>query len=540
MDKPLGDGGNKSLRQTALEEITRVNWVPAIGQNRITGMIENRPDWVVSRQRAWGVPIAVFRNPATEDVIPGPGFAHNDELMNRIETAFQEKGADVWFEDGAKERFLAGLVDDPAQWERVRDVLDVWFDSGSTHAFVLEDPQAFPGLAGIKRHKDGGKDVVMYLEGSDQHRGWFHSSLLESCGTRGTAPYDAVLTHGFVLDEKGQKMSKSQGNVTAPQDVMEKSGADILRLWVAASDYSDDLRIGPDILKNFVETYRKMRNSIRWMLGALAHYTEADFVEVSDMPELEKLMLHRLSEIEPEVRTAYAAYDYAKVVSLLSQFMNTELSAFYFDIRKDALYCDAPSSVRRKAALTVIDEILRATTLWLAPILSFTAEEAWLSRHAENDEESVHLRDFPTIPRQWRNEDVAARWERVKKVRRVVTGALEIERAAKRIGSSLEAAPRVHITDTALAAAVKDVDLAEVAITSAIEVVTIPPPADAFVLPDVPGVAVVFERAEGRKCARSWRITTDVGTDPDYPDLSARDAAAMREIDAAAPSMNTV
>ncbi len=540
MDKPLGDGGNKSLRQTALEEITRVNWVPAIGQNRITGMIENRPDWVVSRQRAWGVPIAVFRNPATEDVIPGPGFAHNDELMNRIETAFQEKGADVWFEDGAKERFLAGLVDDPTQWERVRDVLDVWFDSGSTHAFVLEDPQAFPGLAGIKRHKDGGKDVVMYLEGSDQHRGWFHSSLLESCGTRGTAPYDAVLTHGFVLDEKGQKMSKSQGNVTAPQDVMEKSGADILRLWVAASDYSDDLRIGPDILKNFVETYRKMRNSIRWMLGALAHYTEADFVEVSDMPELEKLMLHRLSEIEPEVRTAYAAYDYAKVVSLLSQFMNTELSAFYFDIRKDALYCDAPSSVRRKAALTVIDEILRATTLWLAPILSFTAEEAWLSRHAENDEESVHLRDFPTIPRQWRNEDVAARWERVKKVRRVVTGALEIERAAKRIGSSLEAAPRVHITDAALAAAVKDVDLAEVAITSAIEVVTTPPPADAFVLPDVPGVAVVFERAEGRKCARSWRITTDVGTDPDYPDLSARDAAAMREIDAAAPSMNTI
>ncbi|MGD9667699.1 MAG: isoleucine--tRNA ligase [Hyphomicrobiaceae bacterium] len=535
MDKPLGDGGNKTLRQIALDEITRVDWVPAIGQNRITGMIENRPDWVVSRQRAWGVPIAVFRNTQTDEVVPGPGFAGNDELMNRIETAFRDKGADVWFEDGAKERFLEGLVDDPDQWERVRDVLDVWFDSGSTHAFVLEDPQAFPGLAGIRRHKDGGKDVVMYLEGSDQHRGWFHSSLLESCGTRGHAPYDAVLTHGFVLDEKGQKMSKSLGNVTAPQDVMEKSGADILRLWVAASDYSDDLRIGPDILKNFVETYRKMRNTIRWMLGALAHYTEADFVEVADMPELEKLMLHRLSEIGPEVRTAYATYDYAKVVSVLSQFMNTELSAFYFDIRKDALYCDAPSSIRRKAALTTIDEILRATTLWLAPILSFTAEEAWLARHADNDEESVHLHEFPLIPRQWRNEEVAARWEKVKKVRRVVTGALEIERAAKRIGSSLEASPRVYIADAALAHAVASVDLAEVAITSAIEVVDTPPPADAFTLPEVQGVAVVSRRAEGTKCARSWRITTDVGSDPAYPDLSARDAAAMREIDAAAP-----
>ena len=533
MDMPLGGGANRTLRQTALDEIKRVDWVPAFGQNRITGMIANRPDWVVSRQRAWGVPIAVFRNLTTDEVIPGPSFANNEKLIERIEAAFAEKGADVWFEDGAKERFLDGLVDDPTQWERVRDVLDVWFDSGSTHAFVLEDPVAFTGLAGIKRHKDGGKDTVMYLEGSDQHRGWFHSSLLESCGTRGFAPYDAVLTHGFVLDEKGQKMSKSLGNVTAPQDVMEKSGADILRLWVAASDYSDDLRIGPDILKNFVETYRKMRNTIRWMLGALAHFDETDRVEIADMPELEQLMLHRLSELDPDVRTAFAAYDYAKVVSILSQFMNTELSAFYFDIRKDALYCDAPSSVRRKAALTVIDEILRSTTLWLAPILSFTAEEAWLARHAGREHESVHLHEFPLIPRQWRNEVLAARWEKVKKVRRAVTGALEIERAAKRIGSSLEAAPRVHLTDASLAEAVKDVDLAEVAITSAIEIVTTPPPADAFVLPEVTGVAVVPLRAEGRKCARSWRITTDVGSDPDYPELSARDAAAMREIDAA-------
>ncbi|MGE0857373.1 MAG: isoleucine--tRNA ligase, partial [Hyphomicrobiaceae bacterium] len=535
MDKPLGDGGNRSLRQIALDEIKKTQWVPAIGENRITGMIENRPDWVVSRQRAWGVPIAVFRNVETDEVIPGPGFAHNDELMARIEQAFAEKGADVWFEDGAKERFLNGLVNDPAEWERVRDVLDVWFDSGSTHAFVLEDPQAFPGLAGIKRHMDGGKDRVMYLEGSDQHRGWFHSSLLESCGTRGHAPYDAVLTHGFVLDEKGQKMSKSAGNVTAPQDVMSKSGADILRLWVAASDYSDDLRIGPDILKNFVETYRKMRNTLRWLLGALGHYTEADYVDVADMPELERLMLHRLSQIDPEVRTAYAAYDFAKVVSLLSHFMNTELSAFYFDIRKDALYCDAPSSTRRKAALTVIEEIFRATCLWLAPILSFTADEAWLARHGDSEggEDSVHLHELPQVPRAWRDEALAERWEKVRKVRRVVTGALEIERAAKRIGSSLEAAPEVHITDPELMEALVGVDLADIAITSGIEVVATPAPDGAFTLPDVKGVAVVPRRAEGKRCARSWRVTKDVGTDPAFPDLSARDAAAMREIDGA-------
>lgn len=400
----------------------------------------------------------------------------------------------------------------------------------ATHAFTLEDPKAFPGLAGIRRTHDGGLDKVMYLEGSDQHRGWFHSSLLESCGTRGRAPYDVVLTHGFVLDEKGQKMSKSLGNVVAPQDVMAKSGADILRLWVAASDYSDDLRIGPEILKTFSETYRKLRNTLRWMLGALAHFdAKVDTVAAEDMPELERLMLHALASLDAEVREAYASYEYRKVVSLLSQFMNTELSAFYFDIRKDALYCEAPSSAKRKAALTVIDHIFRCVTTWLAPIMSFTAEEAWLQRYP--DAVSVHLATFPAVGDTWIDVDLERKWERIRAVRSVVTGALEIDRAAKRIGSSLEAAPIVHITDAALLGALEGVDLAEVCITSAITIVTTMPPADAFTLSDVPGVGVVFRAAPGRKCARSWRITEDVGSDPAYPDLSQRDAAAVREIE---------
>ncbi|MFA7305551.1 MAG: isoleucine--tRNA ligase [Hyphomicrobium sp.] len=526
-----------TLRHLALDEIKRVEWVPAAGENRITGMIENRPDWVVSRQRAWGVPITVFRNVETDQVIPGPEFDKSDELAARIEKAFAEKGADVWFEEGAKDRFLKGLVPekDLPKWEQVKDVLDVWFDSGSTHAFTLEDPVAFPGFKGLRRKRDGGQDRVMYLEGSDQHRGWFHSSLLESCGTRGDAPYDVVLTHGFVLDEKGQKMSKSLGNVVAPQDVIAKSGADILRLWVAASDYSDDLRIGPEILKTFSETYRKLRNTLRWMLGALAHFKPNDAVSFKDMKpfELERLMLHRLAELDHDIRKAYETYDYRKIVGLLTQFMNTELSAFYFDIRKDTLYCEPPSSLKRKAALTVIDKLCDTLLKWLAPILSFTAEEAWL-QYRPNDGESIHLLPFPKIPREWRDDNLAAKWDRVKEVRSVVTGALEIERAHKKIGSSLEAAPEVYVTDADLMSGLEGVDMAEVCITSDISISDKAVPAGAFTLPNEDGVGVIVKRADGKKCARSWRITKDIGSDSAYPDLSARDAAAVREIDAEA------
>jgi isoleucyl-tRNA synthetase len=525
MDKDIAKKGD-TLRHRALAAIKVTRWVPPQGENRITGMIESRPDWVISRQRAWGVPIAVFVKEKPDGSVE---ILQDPDVELRIVEAFEKEGADAWYKADARERFLGKLAND--SWKKVDDILDVWFDSGSTHAFVLEDPTHFPALASIKRKVDGGKDTVMYLEGSDQHRGWFHTSLLESCGTRGRAPFDVVLTHGFVLDEQGRKMSKSLGNVTAPQDVIKQSGADILRMWVCASDYADDLRIGPEILKTTVETYRKLRNTIRWMLGSLAHFREEDRVKFDKMPELERLMLHRLHELDALVRKAYADFDYKRIFAALSNFMTSDLSAFYFDIRKDTLYCDPFSSVKRKACLTVLDHLFRCTGTWLAPMLCFTAEEAWLSRYGEAAK-SVHLEPFPEVPSAWRDDKLAEKWRKIRTVRRVVTGAIEIERAQKRIGSSLEAHPIVHVSNEELYEAVVDCDLAEVCITSAATLVRDDGPASAFRLPDVSGVAVVPNLAEGKKCARSWKILTNIGADPQYPDVSPRDAQALREWEA--------
>ncbi len=527
MDKDIAMRGNAkpgdTLRARALHAISVTQWVPPAGQNRITGMIAGRPDWVISRQRAWGVPIAVF---IREKADGSAEILKDDAVNKRIADAFDKEGADAWYMDGARERFLGSLANE--EWKKIDDICDVWFDSGSTHAFVLEDPVHFPGLAGIKRKVDGGNDTVMYLEGSDQHRGWFHSSLLESCGTRGRAPYDVVLTHGFTLDENGRKMSKSLGNTVEPQKVMKDSGADILRLWVCATDYADDQRIGPEILKNTIETYRKLRNSIRWMLGTLHHFHRGDAVAYADMPELERLMLHQLAEQAEIVRKAYAEFDYKTVVASLSAFMNTELSAFYFDIRKDTLYCDPPSSLARKAALTAIDMICNAILRWFAPVLSFTTEEAW-RMYRPDAEPSVHLTLFPDGLERFRDDTLAAKWQTIRDVRRVVTGALEVERAAKRIGSSLEASPIIYVADRQLLATLFDIDLAEVCITSNYEVREDEAPAGAFRLDGVPGVAVVVERAVGTKCARSWKILPTVGSDPEYPDVSPRDAQALRE-----------
>ena len=524
MDKDI-DGRRDTLRHRALVAIEATRWVPIQGENRITGMIEGRPDWVISRQRAWGVPITLFvkENPdGSVDILSDP------EVNVRIVEAFEREGADAWYKPGARERFLGKRASEG--WQKVDDILDVWFDSGSTHAFVLEDPQHFPALAHIKRKADGGGEAVMYLEGSDQHRGWFQSSLLESCSTRGRAPFDVVLTHGFVLDEDGRKMSKSLGNVTAPQDVMRNAGADILRMWVCAADYADDLRIGPEILKTTVDTYRKLRNTLRWMLGNLAHFHVTDRVTPENMPELERLMLHRLVELDRLVRQAYADFDYKRIFAALNAFMTADLSAFYFDIRKDVLYCDPYSSVTRKSCLTVLDHLFRTTICWLAPMLCFTAEEAWLARDPAAP--SVHLELFPPVPAVWRDDALAEKWRKLRIIRRVVTGALEIERAQKRIGSALEAHPIIHVADPELFAAAVDVDLAELCITSGAVLVEGDGPPEAFRLPDVPGVAVVPRLAEGRKCARSWKISPAVGLDPQFPDVTPRDAQALREWEA--------
>ena len=501
VDKPVNDGQDDygtTIRERALRSIDElVKWTPQTGRNRLYSMIEARPDWVLSRQRAWGVPLTCFTK---KGALPtDPDFLlRNDDVNARIAEAFEVEGADAWYADGAKERFLGGLVDADA-YDQVFDILDVWFDSGSTHAFVLRD------------REDGTEDGIadVYMEGTDQHRGWFHSSLLQACGTKGRAPYRNVVTHGFTLDEKGNKMSKSLGNTIVPEEVIKQYGADILRLWVAQTDYTADQRIGPEILKGVADSYRRLRNTMRFMLGSLAQFSEADRVDPKDMPELERWVLHRLAELDHKVRTGYASFDFQGVFSAIFNFATVDLSAFYFDIRKDALYCDG-DTLRRRSARTVLDILFHRLTTWLAPVLVFTMEEVWLERFP-GDDSSVHLVDIPETPADWLDEPLAAKWGKVRQARRVVTAALEVQRTDKVIGASLEAAPVVHVRDADMLEALKSVTFEDICITSDLSLTGDPMPSEAFRSPEIEGVGVVFEKADGEKCGRCWKVLPDVG-----------------------------
>ncbi|MEJ0018057.1 MAG: isoleucine--tRNA ligase [Acetobacteraceae bacterium] len=484
--------GPERIREKALDAIAKTHFVPEQGRNRLGSMVASRPDWCISRQRAWGVPITVFVDKRTGEPLRDPA------VVARIVEAFTTEGADSWY-SSPPQRFL-GNDRNPDDYEQVMDIVDVWFESGSTHAFTLE-ARKLPWPADL------------YLEGSDQHRGWFQSSLLEAVGTRGVAPFKAVLTDGFVMDEQGRKMSKSLGNVTAPQEVADKYGVDILRLWVMMSDTSEDLRIGPEILKQQVELYRRLRNTLRWLLGSLDGFTEAERLPYGEMLELEHWVLHRLTELDARIRSAVQSYDWTGIYPEIHNFCATDLSAFYFDVRKDVIYCDRPDSLRRRSARTVLDHLHRCLAIWLAPVLCFTAEEAWCARFGEQD--SVHLQLFPELPAEWRVEPLSARWENLRAIRRRITVPIEEARRTGLIGSSLQAAVTLSLDEDSRSLLTPE-QWAMMAIVSDVQVV-----------PGEGEALAVVRPAPGEKCARCWRVLQEVGSQPKHPMLCERCADAV-------------
>ena len=463
--------GSPTLREIALAEIERVQFTPDKGRNRIGSMVAGRPDWVLSRQRAWGVPITLFVNRKSGDYLV-------DEAVNeRIVAAVREQGIDAWTPETAY-GFLGDKYD-PADWEAVSDILDVWFDSGTSHAYVLESDR-WPDLSW---------PADIYVEGSDQHRGWFQSSLLEACATRGRAPYDRILTHGFTMDAKGMKMSKSLGNTIDPIKVMETYGADIIRLWALTVDFTEDHRIGDEILKGVSDQYRKLRNTFRYLLGALDGFSEAERVEVSAMPELERYILALLAKMDATLREAVDEFDFNTYVRTLTDFCNEDLSAFFFDVRKDCLYCDAATDPKRMAYRTVLDTLFHALVRWAAPVLVFTSEEVWGTRYPEGG--SVHLLEWPAVP-SVPGSNTPENWETLRSVRETVSGEIEPMRREKIIGSSLEAAVTISRPPTNLS----EDELAELFIVSSVS----------FGEPKV-------TRTEHHKCGRCWRHLPEVSED---------------------------
>ncbi len=473
------------LKKIALESIENTTWVPSVSKNRIKSMVKDRPDWCVSRQRVWGVPITVFLNKDTGEILRDP------EVIERIAQAVEKKGADAWFTEDPQ-KFLGDKYD-AKHFEAVQDILDVWFDSGSTHSFVLN-------RKGQKWPAD------LYLEGTDQHRGWFQSSLLESCGTRGRAPFDAVLTHGFVLDGQGRKMSKSIGNVVSPQEVIKQSGSDILRLWVAMTDITEDVRISPEVLKGVSESYRRLRNTIRFTIGALNDFDESESIDVGSMPELERWVLHRLKELDVLLKKSVKNFTFQAFYSELHTFCSSDLSAFYFDIRKDSLYCDGFNDEKRRSSRTVLNEVFKCLTTWLAPVICHTAEEAWLAHIGSDNDDSIHLKQFPNISEDWLDNDLNKKWINIRKIRRTINGALELARQDKIIGSSLDAEIKLYVKDNEYIPLIESIDINEIAIVSKYEIIEGSNIQAAYKEDSLKGLEIVVSKAKGDKCVRCWKI----------------------------------
>ncbi len=467
------------LRKKAIKSINETNFFPKKGKDRLLSMIEGRPDWCVSRQRVWGVPLPIFINKKTKEPL------RDKKVIDKIASIYEKQGSDCWFTDDPK--VFLGDNYDPNNYEKLNDIVEVWFDSGSTHSFVLE------------KRKDLKWPADMYLEGSDQHRGWFHSSLLESCGTRGKAPFKSILSHGFVVDGKGMKMSKSMGNVISPEDILKNYGADILRVWASASDYSEDLRIDKNILIQHAESYRKIRNTFRFMLGNLKdNFKKQDFekINLAEFDELEQYILHKLSLISNSVIENLKSYNFHKLYKELLNFCALDLSSFYFDIRKDVLYCDSLNSKKRKNCIIVLNIILESLLTWFAPILVFTTEEIY-SLVSKKDE-SIHENNFVNIPNKWKNDELNEKWSNLFKIKQEINVAIEEKRISKEIGSSLEAEVKLSINKEKFEL-LKDIDLAEYFIVSKAE----------KKLSEKDEVEIKVSKAKGKKCERCWKILED-------------------------------
>lgn len=484
--------GIDGIRDQLLNEIDKTKWFPAQYVNRIRSMVEKRPDWCISRQRVWGIPIALFIDKKTDEILM------DDGVLRRVLDAIRSDGIESWWTKPAS--YFLGNKYNANDYAQVSDTLEVWFDSACTHHYVLEN------------NKNMKHPADLYFEGSDQHRGWFQSALVEAICTTGKAPYKQVATHGFVLDKDGRKMSKSLGNVVSPDDVAGKLGADILRLWCINSDYSEDMRIGNEILKRQQDVYRRYRNTLRYLLGVISNTTtirnvSRETFSKSDLPELEQYMLSKLYDLDILLKKSIKELDFSKFYIELHNFCSNDLSAFYFDIRKDTVYCDRTGDPKRQACLQVMTELFVCLVHWLAPVLSFTAEEAWKTYNPDAD--SIHLGQFPAIPLIWKDIQLEKKWKKIQLLRKTITEAIEIERVAKTIGSSLECEALIYSGDIDVIKMLETVDMAELAIVSNVMLMNAQPPLNAIINEEL-DIGVVAKKTTGLKCERCWKISPKV------------------------------